>query len=269
MAASKGKDAPIGIFDSGLGGLTVVKEVIKNLPREDVVYYGDTARVPYGTKSPKSIVRFSRDNTSVLLHYGVKMVVVACNSSASYAMPALRRDFRLPIFGVIEPGVDSAVKATRNKKIGVIATAATIASGSYEAKLRAALPGVKVFTQACPLLVPLVEEGRLTGPITRAVIREYIQPLLKCGIDTLILGCTHYPLLKDVIRGVVGKNVQLIDSGQAVAEAVRERLAKLDLLSGRRRDADYRLVVSDRPQNFERIAERFLERKLPITVRRF
>jgi len=261
-------NASIGIFDSGLGGLTVVKEVIRQLPREDVVYYGDTARVPYGTKSRKSIIRFSRKNTLVLMQSHVKMIVVACNSSASYAMPTLRKHFRIPILGVIEPGVQSAIKTTKNRKVGVIATAATIASGSYEKKLKSGLPNVKVYTRPCPLLVPLVEEGRLDGPVTRAVVKEYIQPLLNKGIDTLILGCTHYPLLKSVIQNVAGKRVVLIDSAQAMALAVEKKLNALGLASERKRKAKYKLILSDKPQNFEKIAQRFLERKLPISVRR-
>jgi glutamate racemase len=262
-------ESPIGVFDSGLGGLTVVREIIRLLPGENLVYFGDTARVPYGTKSPETIRRFSRQNTEILLEYGVKLVVVACNSSASYALADLRRHFRIPVLGVIDPGVKLAVASTRRRRVGVIATAATIHSGRYEKKLRQAGAGIKVVSQSCPLFVPLVEEGRLSGPVTGAVAREYLRPLKKAGVDTVILGCTHYPLLEPVIRGVMGPGVTLVDSARAVAAEVEAVLRKSGLLRAGRAKGRRRFVISDRPQNFDRIAGRFLGEPVRTIVRRF
>lgn len=249
---------PVGVFDSGLGGLTVVKELMKALPWEDIVYFGDTARVPYGTKSPESIVRFSVENTRVLARHNVKTVVVACNSSASYAMPQLNKDFELPISGVINPGARRAVAATRNKRIGVIATTATIMSRSYERSIQQISSGIEIFTRACPLFVPLVEEGWLEDKITEDVVRRYLTSLKKAKVDTLILGCTHYPLLKKVIGKVMGKNVQLIDSAEEVAREVKETLRQRKILRTASHKPQYRFLVSDRPQEFQRVASHFL-----------
>jgi glutamate racemase len=252
------QNQPIGVFDSGLGGLTVVKELMKVLPNEDIVYFGDTARVPYGTKSPESIVRFSAENTKILLKHHVKMVVIACNSSASYAIPHLKQEFDLPIAGVINPGARKAVKATKNARIGVIATAATINSRSYERSIQQINPNIEIFTRACPMFVPLVEEGWLTDKITEDVARRYLTPLKKSGVDTLILGCTHYPLLKKIIAKVMGKNVQLIDSAQEVAREVKGILEEHKLFRPSVHKAEYKFLVSDRPQEFHRVASHFL-----------
>lgn len=262
-------NSPIGIFDSGLGGLTVAREIIRRLPGEHLVYFGDTARVPYGTKSADTIRRFSRQNMEILLEYGVKLVVVACNSSASYALTDLRRHFNIPVLGVIEPGVRQAVAVTRLGRVGVIATAATVHSGSYEKKLRQARGGITIVSQSCPLFVPLVEEGRLSGPVTRAVARDYLRPLKKAGVDTLILGCTHYPLLRPVIRKVMGPGVTLVDSARAVACEVEAVLRESGRLRAGRLKGRHRFVISDRPQNFDRIAERFLGEPVRTIVRRF
>lgn len=249
---------PIGVFDSGLGGLTVVKELIRQLPREHIVYYGDTARVPYGTKSKESIIRFSHENTRILLKRNVKMVIVACNTSSSYALAALRKNFRLPIVGVVDPGARKAAAVTRNKKVGVIATPATVNSGSYARAISRCDRGIRVSSQACPLFVPLVEEGWTRKPVTRAVAREYLGPLRVSGIDTLVLGCTHYPLLKDVLQDVMGGRVALVDSATEVAAEVKRVLRDGHLLrtsGGRARRA---FLISDRPQQFEKTAREFL-----------
>jgi len=252
------KNAPIGIFDSGLGGLTVVKAVMRQLPSEDIVYLGDTARVPYGTKSPESIIRFSKQNVSALLKHKVKMVIIACNSSSSHAIPALRKQFDVPIIGVLGPGVKKAASVTRNKKVGIIATPATILSGAYAKQIRKTKPGVKVYSQACPLFVPLVEEGWFDRKVTREIAAEYLSGLKKAGIDTLILGCTHYPLLKKMLRKVMGPKVVLVDSAREVAGEAKKRLEALGLDRTRPRRASRRFFISDESKHFGRLAQRFL-----------
>ncbi len=249
---------PVGVFDSGLGGLTVVKALMKTLPRENVVYFGDTARVPYGTKSKESIIRFSLENAAVLLRHKVKLIVVACNSSSSYALTALRKAVKVPVVGVIDPGVRRALASTKKKKVGVIATPATVKSGSYTKTVRRMKAGVKVYSRACPLFVPLVEEGWFHRKVTREVAQEYLKDLKSKGVDTLILGCTHYPLLKGILRKVLGPGVTLVDSAQEVAREVKAVLAEQGLTSTAKRRADYRFLVSDDPRHFQKLAKRFL-----------
>lgn len=260
---------PIGVFDSGLGGLTVAREIMRLLPSEHLVYFGDTARVPYGTKSPETIRRFSRQNTEILLEHKVKLVVVACNSSTSYALTDLRKHFKIPLLGVIEPGVRQAVALTKNGRVGVIATEATIRSGRYENKLRQANARIEVFSQSCPLFVPLVEEGRLSGSVTETLANEYLRSLKKARVDTLILGCTHYPLLKGIIQKVMGSRVTLVDSAQAVADSVRQLLQDSGALRQGRTSGRHTFIISDRPQSFDRIAEKFLGKPVRTRVRRF
>ena len=252
-------DGPIGVFDSGLGGLTVVKALRQQLPDEPVVYFGDTARVPYGTKSRESIIRFSEENVAILLKYKVQMVVVACNSSTSHALSVLQRTFDLPIIGVISPGVRKALQVTKNKRIGIIATPATINSQAYARQILDADPSVKVIGQPCPLFVPLVEEGWFNRPVTRTVAQEYLSKVKKFNVDTLILGCTHYPLLKSVIAKVMGPQVALIDSAQEVAGEVKELLQRRGN-GGRRNEKKsyYEFLVSDDPKHFSRLAKKFL-----------
>ena len=249
---------PVGVFDSGLGGLTVVKELIRQLPREHIVYYGDTARVPYGTKSKESIIRFSSENTRILLRRNVKMVVVACNTSSSCALAILRRHFHLPIVGVINPGARKAAEVTRNGKVGVIATPATVNSRAYAKAIFRYDRAIRVSSQACPLFVPLVEEGWLRKSVTTAVAREYLKPLRAFGIDTLVLGCTHYPLLKGVLRGVMGARVTLVDSAREVASEVKRVLQCRHLLRTSAGRARHAFLISDRPQQFEKTAREFL-----------
>ncbi|HBG62361.1 MAG: glutamate racemase [Omnitrophica WOR_2 bacterium RIFOXYB2_FULL_38_16] len=252
----------IGVFDSGLGGLTVVKEIIKLLPNEDIVYFGDTARVPYGTKSSESIVRFSIDNANVLMSKKVKMIVVACNSSSSYALEVLKKKFNVPILGVIEPGAQKAVKLTKNKKVGVIATSATVGSGKYLEALQNIDKSIKVISVACPLFVPLVEEGWANNQITADVAGLYLKNLKKENIDALILGCTHYPLLKTVISKVMGKKVALVDSAKEVAHQVEMMLDQRKNRRKTKQKARLRIFVSDKPQSFMRIAKSFLGCKI-------
>ena len=252
------RERAIGVFDSGLGGLTVVKALKQHLPSEDVTYFGDTARVPYGTKSRESIIRFSKENVEVLLKYKVKMIVVACNSSTSHALTELQKTFDLPIIGVISPGVRKALQVTKNKKIGVIATPATVKSAAYDNQLLAGNPQLKVFSQACSLFVPLVEEGWFNRPVTTIVAKEYLSKIKKFGVDTLILGCTHYPLLKSVIAKVMGKEVTLIDSAQEVAREVKATLEHYGNANRSHVTAKYDFFVSDDPGHFTRLAKRFL-----------
>jgi glutamate racemase len=239
---------------------------MRQLPWEDIVYYGDTARVPYGTKSKESIIRFSVENAEVLLRHKVKMIVVACNSCSSYALKTLKRKFRVPIVGVIRPGAKKAAALTRNHRIGVIATSATIASGEYPRAVRGYNRHMKVFAKACPLFVPLAEEGWLSRPVALHVAREYLDAFPHARIDTLILGCTHYPLLKNVIQKAVGKKVVLVDSAREVAQEAKRLLLESGQGREARRTARYKFLVSDRPQGFRTIAKRFLGRSVKVVT---
>jgi glutamate racemase len=255
-------DLPIGIFDSGIGGLTVVRQINRALPHEKLVYLGDTARVPYGTKSPGTVVRFACEDTQFLLQQQVKAVVVACNTASAWALPTLEQKFDVPIFGVILPGACAALEKSRNRRIGVIGTSATIRSQAYSKAILARCDTAQVFTRACPLLVPLVEEAWLDHPVTMQVLREYLRPLLRSRIDTLVLGCTHYPLLKEAIRKVTHGKIALVDSAESCAEYVKERLASLELLStNRRRQGTIQPFVTDEVERFDELAARFLGRK--------
>ena len=257
----------IGVFDSGVGGLTVARELISQLPYEDIVYFGDTARVPYGIKSKETVVRFSIENILFLLKQDVKLICVACNTASSLALPVIKNNFKVPIVGVISPGVREAVYATQNKKIGVIGTKGTIKSRSYEKEIRQLDPKVKVTAVACPLFVPFVEEGWLSGDVVLKVARTYLEPLKKAGVDTIILGCTHYPLLKQVIKKVMGNDARLIDSAKQVAIEVKKILAGDGLLNKNRKKGQHRFFVSDNPEWFSELACRFLG-KTPVNVKK-
>lgn len=252
------KNRPIGIFDSGIGGLTVLKEMRRELPAEDLVYFGDTAHVPYGTKSKETITRFSVDNVTFLQSFDVKAVIVACNTASSLALETLKDRFALPMIGVIEPGAAQALKQTKNGRIGVIGTKATIGSGAYEACLKRIDPSVKVFSEACPLFVPLVEEGWLDGDVASKVAKSYLAPLKNFGIDTLILGCTHYPLLMDTIRKTLGPSVRLVNSAEETAREAKRLLERLKLGRPPARASEMRFYVSDEPEQFRTLGERFL-----------
>ena len=252
-------ELPIGIFDSGIGGLTVVRQIHRVLPHEDLVYLGDTARVPYGTKSPGTVVRFACEDTQFLIQQNVKAVVVACNTVSAWALPTLERQFSVPIFGVIIPGAQAALKKTRNRRIGVIGTSTTVRSQAYSRAILARDDTARVFARACPLLVPLVEEGWTHNKITQTILRAYLSPILRRQIDTLVLGCTHYPLLKKIIRSVVGKEVALVDSAETCAQFLSERLADTKLLAGTRRRAGLiQPFVTDEVERFDGMAKRFL-----------
>lgn len=247
----------IGVFDSGVGGLTVAKELIHQMPSEDIVYFGDTARVPYGIKSKETVIRFSIENILFLLKQDVKLICVACNTVSSLALPVIKNHFKVPIVGVISPGVREAVYATQNKRIGVIGTKGTINSGTYETEIKQLDPKVKVTAVACPLFVPFAEEGWLKGDVVLQVARTYLKPLKEARVDTVILGCTHYPLLKGIIKEVLGKDVTLIDSAKQVAIEVKKILAAEGQLNKGRR-GKRRFYVSDNPEWFSGLAERFL-----------
>jgi glutamate racemase len=262
---------PIGVFDSGIGGLTVVKELSRLLPNEKIVYFGDTARVPYGNKSKETVIHYSLQIAYFLLKKKIKLLVVACNSASSVSLPTLKRHFHIPIIGVIEPGAKSAIKSSSGKSIGVIGTLGTVNSNSYKKALKKVDSKVKVFQQACPLFVPLAEDGwpaRSAGgnktKIAQDISDEYLKELSKKGIDSLILGCTHYPLLKDVIHNSVGKKVKLIDSGIETAKEVKKILEKKRLLNPHKQTERNHSVfyVSDFPHKFKEVSQRFLSKEL-------
>lgn len=258
---------PIGIFDSGVGGLTVVSQIQDILPNEDVVYFGDTARLPYGTKSKETITKFSVENVELLMEHDVKMVVVACNTASSLSLDFLKRCFRVPVIGVIEPGAREAVSSTRNKRIGVIGTRATVSSGAYEKAVKKWGAKNKVFVQSCPLFVSLVEEGWIDGKVAYDVASIYLEPLSAKGVDTLILGCTHYPILKNVIKKIMGGKVCLVDSAKEVAKEARDILDASGLLNASAGKGKCVFLVSDEPARFARMGERFLGRKIKCVRR--
>ena len=260
---------PIGIFDSGVGGLTVLRAIRERLPHESTIYLGDTARVPYGTKSKSTIARYAIEDSSFLVNQGVKLLVIACNTASANAREALREHFQVPILSVIGPGARSAARATRTGRIGVIATEATIESRAYELALDDGLqqgstprPNYSIFTKACPLFVSLAEEGETDSQIAQLVAEQYLAPLRHFRIDTLILGCTHYPLLRNVISETIGPGVGLVDSAEATADEVVELLKARDLLNGSNDDDYQRFFVTDATARFHRIAQRILGKPL-------
>jgi glutamate racemase len=250
---------PIGVFDSGIGGLTVVKALRDRLPNETIVYLGDTARVPYGPKSPETVQRYALELAHMLLQRDAKALIVACNTVSSVALPLLTRKFSVPVVGVIEPGARAALQATRNRHVGVIGTRATIRSGAYERALRATDNSVRVSSRACPLLVPLIEEGLLNDDVTDRVIMRYLEPLLADGIDTLVLGCTHYPLLSAAIARVLGWEITLVDSAQNCATAVQEILLERSLCSPATERGQLHVVLTDAADSFLNVARDALQ----------
>lgn len=249
------QNSPIGVFDSGLGGLTVLTELIGSLPHEDFIYLGDTARIPYGAKSASTLQKYAQQNVDFLKAQGAKAVVIACNS-ASTVLGELTSS--LPIMGVIEPGSEAAAAATRNKKIGIIGTRTTISKKSYVTEIAALDPEIQVFQQACPLLVPLVEEGWDNDPITNLIVYRYISPLLASDIDTLVLGCTHYPILLNSIQKVTGSNINIISSGESVAKKVSSQLKAQSLLKESSEPGQLRLLTTDDSDTYKSLASRLL-----------
>lgn len=253
---------PIGIFDSGVGGLTVVKEIIVQLPGEEIIYLGDTARVPYGVKSAQTVRRFSVENTEFLLKFDVKLVIVACNTASSVSLPCLNKKFNLPFAGVIIPGAKEAVRITKNRSVGVIATPATIASGVYQRQIKKMNSKISVYARSCPLFVPLVEEGWIKDKITTLIAKRYLEELKKKSIDTLILGCTHYPLLSEIITEVMGRGVHIVNSGFEVTKEVDRLLNKNGLLSNKKVNSKVKFFVTDDVKKFKEVGEKFLGRSL-------
>lgn len=252
----------IGLFDSGFGGLTVMQQIVKQLPHEELIYLGDTARLPYGNKSPATIIKYSIDNAVFLLEKRIKLLVVACNTASAHALAKLRQIFNIPLIGVIEPGAHQAVAVTRNQRIGVLGTKGTIQSGSFEAAIKQRLPQAEVFSAACPLLVHLVEEQLHDHPATRLIIRDYIKPLKAQGIDTLLLGCTHYPLLRDLIQDEIGPTVTLVDSASTCAAEVERLLKEEQLQRSAHPSPSHRFFVSDDPEKFALLGSGFLGRPI-------
>jgi glutamate racemase len=250
---------PIGVFDSGVGGLTVVKALRDLLPNENISYLGDTARVPYGPKSPETVQRYAIELADMLVQKNAKALVVACNTVSSVALPALTKKFPVPVIGVIEPGARAAVAATRNRHIGVIGTRGTIRSGAYEKALRAADGNVRVSSQACPLLVPLIEEGLLNDEVTDRMILRYLEPLIADDIDTLVLGCTHYPLLTGAIARVLKRQIMVVDSAQNCARAVEEMLDRQSLRAAPLNRGELQVALTDAADTFLNVARDALQ----------
>lgn len=257
---------PIGVFDSGIGGLTVARELLRQLPGERLVYLGDTARTPYGSKSPATLVRFALETGRFLARKGVKMLVVACNSSSAYSLPALRKAMKVPVVGVIDAGARAAVGRRQGQRIGVIGTHATVRSGAYQKAIHALEPGAKVLAKACPLFVPLVEEGWAGHKLAVEAAREYLLPLKREGVDSVVLGCTHYPLLKPVIAKVLGRDIALVDSARETAREVKDLLEATRLAAPDRKAPfrSHQFYVTDQPEQFAHLGRRFLGHALDV-----
>ena len=256
------REAQIGVFDSGVGGLTVAREIMRNLPSEKIVYFGDTARVPYGSKSKETIIRYSRQIIRFLQQQQVKAIVVACNTASAFALDAVRDEFDIPIIGVIEPGAKVAAAQTRNKRVGIIGTVGTVGSGIHAEYLKHLDPEITVFGKACPLFVPLVEEGWRKDPVTVEVANRYLEPLLESGIDTLIMGCTHYPLLLDKIRQFTPEPIRIISQGEYVARSLRDYLNRHPEMDARcDKGGNCRFLTTESENKFEESASIFLGRQ--------
>ncbi len=254
--------SPIGVFDSGLGGLTVLSEIRKALPAENLIYFGDTARVPYGAKSPKIVERYTMEIVNFLESCGVKMVVIACNTSTATAYKKVKKHLKIPVIGVIGPACEVACALSETGRIGVIGTKITIQSGAYPEKLRSINPDIEVFQKDCPLFVPLVEEGMITGEVINLVAKQYLSEFSGRDIDALILGCTHYPLISDVIAKVSGPRVKIINSAMQTAEAVKKTLESFEMFNLSGRPGKCRYYLTDTSVNFIRIGEQFLKQKM-------
>jgi len=249
----------IGVFDSGVGGLTVVREIFKELPDYKIIYFGDTARTPYGPKSKETIIKYAREDAKFLLDHGAKIIVIACNTASAVAAEILRQEFDVPVFEVIMPAVKAAVGATKRGKVGVIGTRATVTSGVYESMIKKDNKSIQVESQACPLLVPLVEEAWFNQPETKKIVKKYLQPLKNRQIDTLILGCTHYPALKNIIKARIGRKVKLVDSAEEVVHELKKFLVKnSNVEKNLVKNGDHKFFVSDLTAQVPKIAEKLL-----------
>lgn len=254
---------PIGIFDSGVGGLTVFKEIRKQFPNEDIVYFGDTARVPYGPKSKNTIKEYSLQNARFLMQQNAKIIIIACNTASSVAVNFLRRNMNIPVIGVISPGAEYAVLTTKHKKVGIIGTEGTIRSKAYPTAIKDIENSIEVFSKACPLFVSIVEEGWESHSITKDIIKEYLSEIKDKDIDTLVLGCTHYPILKSAIKEFMGNDVNIIDSALVVAEKLKDIIPNPE----KRGKGKNRFFVSDNETKFKEIAERIIEKKIKNLTR--
>ncbi len=255
---------PIGVFDSGLGGLTVVKEIMSLLPGENIVYFGDTARIPYGTRSSETVIKYSIQCIRFLISQGIKMIVIACNTASSTSLETVQKMFDIPIIGVIEPGARGAVKATRNGRVGVIGTEGTIRSGAYVRAIHSKNPDIKIFSKACSLFVPLAEEGWGDTEIAFLTAEKYLCSMNEENIDTLVLGCTHYPLLMKPIRKAVGEDVKLVNPAEETALEVKRILELNDMINKSGGEAEYSFFVSDFGQKFKEIGSRFLGKNIEL-----
>ena len=264
---SEHREAPIGVFDSGVGGLTVAREIMRNLPFERIVYFGDTARVPYGSKSRESIIRFSRQIIHFLQEEHVKAIVVACNTASAYALDEVQKDLDIPIIGVVKPGAKVAAQATRNKRIGVIGTKGTIGSNIYADYIHEIDPEITVVGKACPLFVPLVEEAWLKDPVTVEVAQRYLQELQEQDVDTLVMGCTHYPLLRSVLRELLGEKVTLVNPAYETAQSLKQLLKEMNLDNPgiKEEEFPYRFYVSDLADQFTAFANSILPYDVSMT----
>lgn len=261
------RNAPIGVFDSGVGGLTVAREIMRNLPSEKIVYFGDTARVPYGNKSKDNIIRYSEQIIHFLMEQKVKAIVIACNTASALAMDAVRKEFEIPILGVIEPGARIAAQETKNKRVGVIGTQATIGSGIHKVYLQERDPDITVISKACPLFVPLVEAGWLHDPVTNQVVERYLQEMKDAEVDTLILGCTHYPLIRSTIREFMGESVRLVNPAYETALELKKLLEDKNLQNEEQmqKEFPYRFYVSDLAEEFKQFANSILPYDVEMT----
>ncbi len=255
-------NSPIGVFDSGIGGLTVLKEIFRALPAESTIYLGDTARVPYGIRSHETVMRYSFENTQFLVSKGIKLMVIACNTASSISLDAIKKTVPIPVIGVIEPGASAAVEGTRNKRIGIIGTEATVRSSAYKKAIKAVDSSAEVFGLPCPLFVPLVEEGWTEGEIAMVIAEKYLDEMKGRGIDTLVLGCTHYPLLKSVISKVMGSDIRLIDSAVETTKKISEILRSEGLERKSKAKPLREFYVTDSPERFVKVGERFLGQKI-------
>lgn len=256
-------NSPVGIFDSGVGGLTVLSEFVKALPDEDVIYLADTVHVPYGSRPPEEIIEINVKILDYFIERGVKMIIMACGTSSSIAYPVLKEKYHVPIVAMIEPGARAALQATRNKKIGVIATMGTVNSGAFQKKIAEFDKEAKVFAEACPLFVPLIEGGFIEADETKKVARQYLKPLLKEGIDSLILGCTHYPHLKKVISEITGPEVTLVDPAAEVVQDAKKILSKNAMLNNKTTKPKYEYVATSSPLQFQDLGSRLTGRPIP------
>lgn len=257
---------PIGLFDSGLGGLTVVSSLKQRLPGENLIYFGDTARVPYGNKSRDTILRYSIENTIFLLNKNIKLLVVACNTASAYSIARLQQIFSIPILGVIEAGAECAVRTSKNQCIAILGTQGTIASGAYQQEIRRRHPDASLTTIPCPLFVPLVEERFVSHPAARLIVQEYLKPIRNTQVDTILLGCTHYPLLRDLIREEAGDGMQIVDSASTCAEMVDQKLAEMRLHNTSQGVGQCSYYVSDDPHKFRHLACDFLNETIEFVV---